>query len=205
MDNEMMEIEDESEITAQTVLNVIQEAWLNEKLCPELLPNVTEYVEIMVEQVEQMEANVSQLENTDLRALIHRQEIERIKYLIRSYLRFRLLKIETYSLSLFKSSGVLSAEEMKFLKEHTTITVEALKSVCQNMPGPIAQLNSKQLEIAPDLNAFVFVKSKEALSDALIVQDGNTEEEIRVEKNSQHILPYSVVKDHIRNSTMSLI
>ncbi|XP_014284711.1 DNA replication complex GINS protein SLD5 isoform X3 [Halyomorpha halys] len=203
--DEIMDHEDESEITAQAVLNVIQEAWLNEKLCPELLPNVTEYVEIMMEQVEQMEANVSQLENTDLRSLIHKQEIERIKYLIRSYLRFRLEKIETYSLSLFKNPGVLSAEEMKFLKEYTTITVEALKSLCQNMPGPTGQLNSKQLEISPDLNAFVFVKSKEALSDAIIVQDGVNEEEVIIEKDSQHILPYNAVKEHIRNSTMVLM
>lgn len=197
--------EDDNDITAQAVLNVIQEAWLNEKLCPEVLPNVKECVEIMIEQVEQMEANVSQLENTDLRSLIHKQEIERIKYLIRSYLRFRLEKIETYSLSLFKNQSVLSEDEKKFLLEYTTITVDALKSLCHNMPGPSAQLTSKQLEIAPDLNAFVFVKSKEALSDAIIVQDGINSEEVVIEKDSQHILPYNAVKEHIRNSTMVLI
>uniref|UniRef100_A0A161MJD3 Dna replication complex gins protein sld5 n=1 Tax=Triatoma infestans TaxID=30076 RepID=A0A161MJD3_TRIIF len=86
--------EDEEVLTASGVLQILSEAWINEKLCPELLPHKSEYVDVMMEQIVQMEENVSRLSSTDLRNLIHRQELERIRYLIRSYLRIRLTKIE---------------------------------------------------------------------------------------------------------------
>lgn len=207
MDDILNEVEDDGEevMTAQAVLNILQEAWVNEHLAPELLPHKSEFVEVMMEQIEQMEENVNLLESNDLRSLIHKQELERIKYLMRSYLRLRLEKIELYSINLFKSTGILSNEEVKFLKEYTTSTVETLKLLCSDMPGIYSQMSSKEIEITPDLNKYVFVKSKETLRDALLIQDGGSEEEVVVEKDSQHILPYSAVREQIKSSKMILI
>lgn len=93
------------------------------------------------QQIEQMEENIILLESTDLRCLIHKQELERLKYLMRSYLRLRLSKIEMYSIHLFKSTDVLSEEERKFLKDYTTATVEALKAISHEMPGMYCKSN----------------------------------------------------------------
>uniref|UniRef100_A0A0V0GCQ0 DNA replication complex GINS protein SLD5 n=1 Tax=Triatoma dimidiata TaxID=72491 RepID=A0A0V0GCQ0_TRIDM len=193
--------EDEEVLTASGVLQILSEAWINEKLCPELLPHKSEYVEVMMEQIAQMEENVSRLSSTDLRNLIHRQELERIRYLIRSYLRIRLTKIEKYSLSLFKTTGIMSPQETNYLREYLTLSVAPLKSLCDRMAGPIGNLNPKQIEISPDLETHVFARSKCDLSEALIIND----DEVIVKEGSQHILPYIIVKNHIKDNRIVLI
>ncbi|KAK9498526.1 hypothetical protein O3M35_003139 [Rhynocoris fuscipes] len=193
--------EEDEVLTAAAVLQILNEAWINEKLSPELLPHKSEYVEVMMEQITQMEENVSRLNPTDLRNLIHRQELERIRYLIRSYLRIRLAKIEKYSLSLFNTRDIMSAEETDYLREYLALSVEPLKSLCDRMSGPIGNLNPKQIEISPDLETHVFIKSKCDLTEALIVND----DEIVLKEGSQHIIPYSVVREHIKENRVFLI
>ncbi|BES93582.1 GINS complex subunit 4 (Sld5 homolog) [Nesidiocoris tenuis] len=184
---------------------MITDAWVNEKLCPEILPNKAELVEVMMEQIDQMEENVLQLQKTDLRSIIHRQELERIRYLIRSYLRARLEKIEFYSVWVFKNQSVLSPQELAYLKEYLSLSVAPLKNLCDRFPGPAGQLNPKQMEIAPDLEAHVFAKSRVDLPDTIIVHDGPREEEITVTKDSQRIVPYSCIRQYVRDDRIKLI
>lgn len=54
-------------------------------------------LDLMLGQVSHMEENVKQLEKNDFRGIIHRMELERIKYIICSYLRCRLAKIENFT------------------------------------------------------------------------------------------------------------
>ncbi|XP_024083291.1 DNA replication complex GINS protein SLD5-like isoform X1 [Cimex lectularius] len=199
------EEEDEEVMTAKAVLNVINEAWSNEKLSPELLPHKAEFVEVMIEQVEQMEENVKGLDPTDLRSLIHRHELERIKFLLRSYLRTRLSKIETYSMWLYRNPDSLSPQEAVYLKEYLTLSVNPLKAMCERMPGPVGQLNPNQMEIAPDFETHVFIKSKEDLNEAIIIQNNLREDEVTIGKDSQHIIPYISIRDHVKSSKISLI
>uniref|UniRef100_A0A0A9YIF9 DNA replication complex GINS protein SLD5 n=1 Tax=Lygus hesperus TaxID=30085 RepID=A0A0A9YIF9_LYGHE len=197
--------EDEDVITAKTVLDTITEAWVNEKLSPEILPHKAEFVEVMMEQIDQMEENVLQLQKTDLRSIIHRQELERIRFLIRSYLRTRLDKIELYSLWVFKNQSVLSPQELAYLKEYLSLSVAPLKNLCDRMPGPCGQINPRQMEIAPDLETHVFAKSKVDLPDTIIVNDGPREEEITIDKDSQRIVPYGCIREYVKNNQIKLI
>ena len=48
---------------------------LNEKFCPELLEQKMDVVECMVEQVEQMEENISHARTGDFKVSIHRMEV----------------------------------------------------------------------------------------------------------------------------------
>ncbi len=70
---------------------------MNEKFAPEILVHQTEMLDLMLGQVAHMEGNVKQLEKNDFRGIIHRMELERIKYIICSYLRCRLAKIENFT------------------------------------------------------------------------------------------------------------
>lgn len=53
MDDILNEIDDDNEevMSAQAVLSIIQEAWMNEHLAPELLPHKAEYIDVMMAQV----------------------------------------------------------------------------------------------------------------------------------------------------------
>ncbi|KAL1115053.1 hypothetical protein AAG570_007084 [Ranatra chinensis] len=194
-------------MTAQMVLAELQEAWANERLAPELLPHKSELVEVMMEQVEQMEANVKQLATTDLRSIVHRQELERIRYLVRSYLRTRLSKIEQHCLHLVRSAGsaggdLLSPQEAVYLREYTANAVSHLKVLLDNLPRQIANFNVQEMESEPELETHVFVRSKVDVQEALMV---GQDDEVNIQEGSQFVLPYSVVQQLVRSSKVILL
>ncbi|ORE21715.1 Sld5-domain-containing protein [Rhizopus microsporus] len=74
--------------------------WMNERNSPEMLPYRNDLVDSLTKAVEhQSEKIFEQMEiNTDTESrfiqMIQQTEIERIKYLLRSYLRTRLFKVK---------------------------------------------------------------------------------------------------------------
>ncbi|UYV78193.1 hypothetical protein LAZ67_16000422 [Cordylochernes scorpioides] len=123
---------EEDFISTAVILKQLQQAWINEKLAPELLPYVTEVVDSMLEQVHHMETNLANVRATELRYTLHMLELrkksaqlsrwrchlrfnrickdhqfippslrikdplDRIKYVINSYLTCRLKKVTSY-------------------------------------------------------------------------------------------------------------
>ena len=85
----------EEELTAAEVLQKLEDAWLNEKHAPELLESKIEIVECMLDQVRTMEENLAKVKKGDIRVPVHRMEIQRIKFMVNSYLRLRLKKIQS--------------------------------------------------------------------------------------------------------------
>ena len=85
----------EEELTAGEVLQKLEDAWLNEKHAPELLESKMEIVECMLDQVRTMEENLTKVKKGDIRVPVHRMETQRIKFLVNSYLRLRLRKIQS--------------------------------------------------------------------------------------------------------------
>jgi hypothetical protein len=68
-------------------------AWLNEKFAPELLEHKTGIVECIIEQINHMENNIKTAKKGDFRIAIHKLEIDRIKFILHSYLRIRINKV----------------------------------------------------------------------------------------------------------------
>jgi len=89
------EEEYEEELSAAEVLAKLEEAWINERNSPELLHPRMEMVDCMLEQLKTMEGNLARLSKGDLRLPVHRMELGRIRFVINSYLRARLQKIES--------------------------------------------------------------------------------------------------------------
>ena len=90
----------EEELTAAEVLQKLEDAWLNEKHAPELLESKIEIVECMLDQVRTMEENLAKVKKGDIRVPVHRMEIQRIKFMVNSYLRLRMRKIQSNIFSL---------------------------------------------------------------------------------------------------------
>uniref|UniRef100_A0A8C6X7I1 GINS complex subunit 4 n=1 Tax=Naja naja TaxID=35670 RepID=A0A8C6X7I1_NAJNA len=118
-------------------------AWMNEKCAPELLESKTEIVECVMEQLEHMEENLKRAKQGDLKISIHRMEVERIRYVLSSYLRCRLRKIEKYFPHILEKektraegeASILSPEEFAFAKEYMANTENHLKNVAlRHMP-----------------------------------------------------------------------
>lgn len=86
-------------LTPAELIERLEQAWMNEKFAPELLESKSEIVECVMEQLEHMEENLRRAKKGDLKVSIHRMEMERIRYVLSSYLRCRLMKIEKFFLT----------------------------------------------------------------------------------------------------------
>ncbi|KAI2549784.1 GINS complex subunit 4 [Homo sapiens] len=79
-------------LTPAELIERLEQAWMNEKFAPELLESKPEIVECVMEQLEHMEENLRRAKREDLKVSIHQMEMERIRYVLSSYLRCRLMK-----------------------------------------------------------------------------------------------------------------
>lgn len=120
------EDQDQIHLTPAEVIQIVEEAWINEKFAPEILPNKSELVDCLLEQLTFMEENLLNLSCTDFKKSIHQMEVDRLRFLLSSYLRTRLEKIETYVTHILQQEQqrsergedlYLSDEELQFAKE----------------------------------------------------------------------------------------
>jgi GINS complex subunit 4 len=54
---------------------IIEQAWLNEKFSPELLPHQAEIVECIMDQLHEMQRNIDRVKKADFKVGIHKMEV----------------------------------------------------------------------------------------------------------------------------------
>lgn len=92
----------EEQFTAAQLIEIMEEAWINEKFAPEVLPHKYEVVELLLGQIQYFEERLEDLDDKDFQKNIRQMEIDRLRYLVSSYLRNRLEKIENFAVTLVK-------------------------------------------------------------------------------------------------------
>ncbi|XP_072936032.1 DNA replication complex GINS protein SLD5 [Epargyreus clarus] len=216
MENDDIELSDEEEeITAETVLKTIQNMWQNERLAPEILPHRNDMIECMLGQIQHMERNINKLPKTDLRASIHKMELNRIKFIICNYLKTRLDKIEKYCISIVNEekqrvesgTNYLTPSEYRYAQEYLLNMEVHLKSVVLNhVPGNMQTFEMNKMAIQPNLHSHIFLKAIDTVS-GVVLEDlfGEQDEEIDLDEGSQHILQYKPVADLVKNGKVQLI
>lgn len=119
--------DDEIHMLPCELINAMEEAWMNEKFAPEVLPHKFELVETILTTVEAMEENISTLENSDFLKSIYQMEVDRLRYLVTSYARTRLGKIEMFAASVLQEDleraekrveAYLTENETEFAKNY---------------------------------------------------------------------------------------
>ncbi|KAJ8317656.1 hypothetical protein KUTeg_005560 [Tegillarca granosa] len=145
--------EEEETMTTQEVLEKLEEAWLNEKFSPDLLESKSDLVECMLEQINGMEENIKRAKRGDFKVSIHRMEIDRIRYIVSSYLRCRLRKIENYTTYILEQerqrneedNSRLSPEELTYAEDYSNVLTGHLKTLAlRHMPPNLQSLDPKQ-------------------------------------------------------------
>ncbi|KZC11098.1 PREDICTED: DNA replication complex GINS protein SLD5 [Dufourea novaeangliae] len=199
------------ELTAQSALLAIEEAWLNEKFAPEILPHQADLVDCMLQQITHMEENMKRLDKGDLRLMIHRMELDRIKFVISSYLRARLEKIEKHAIHILSQEANRSPEECYLTTAELHFAKEFLASIetlfrtlaLQHMPGNFQTFEVNRLTVKPNMQAYVFLRANQRIDG--IVLPGLMDEEIDFVSGSQHIIQYSAVADLVKSGAVQLI
>ena len=95
--------QEEEELSPREVLQRLHDAWINEKFAPELLESQIEVVHCLLEQIANIEDKISaqKFQNGSnmkdkFAASVYKMEIGRIRFVISSYLRIRLEKIQSF-------------------------------------------------------------------------------------------------------------
>ncbi len=145
---------------------------------------------------------------------LYQMEMERIKYILQSYFRTRILKIQRYADHLKQMSGselvaILSKCEMEHLVTYRRIIDAALReSVLNALPGPLRTYPDYEetgtVVQAPNLNAHVMARFNKAIPELVIDPDAQTVE-TNVEPGDMYVLKYAAVKDLVGNHTVDLL
>ncbi|XP_073510117.1 DNA replication complex GINS protein SLD5 [Phyllobates terribilis] len=206
----------EEVLTPAELISKLEEAWLNEKFAPELLESKSEIVECVMEQLNHMEQNLQRARQGDLKISFHHMEIERIRFMLSSYLRSRLVKIETFFPHVLEKEKSreegepphLSPEEFAFAKEYMTNTETLLKNVAlRHMPPNLQSVDLLKCVPKPNLDSFVFLKVKQAQESILVEPETDEQSEytIDMEVGSQHLIRYRTIAPLVASGAVNLI
>jgi len=209
------EDEDEEVMTAPEVLQKLEEAWLNEKFSPDLLPVKSNLVECMLAQIDAMEDNIGRAKKGDFRISVHRMEIDRIRYIVSSYLRLRLSKIESFTTYILQEeekrrdteAPLLSDAELEFAKQYLHGLNDHLSSLAlKHMPPNVRSLTPREQTVQPNSDSYVFLKVHETVKNVLVEEQVDAGEEIMdFEKGDQHIIRYKPVAGLVEAGTVALM
>jgi len=205
------EEEYEEELSAAEVLAKLEEAWINERNSPELLHPRMEMVDCMLEQLKTMEGNLARLSKGDLRLPVHRMELGRIRFVINSYLRARLQKIESqiwHYTGPGEAGSRMTQEEAAFAVSFRETGTSLLNSlVLKHLPGTWDPEKSVPVLPGPGLSQAVFVKVLECRTGFEVRDEsgGGRDETVDLEVGAQHLLQYNVIRGLLEEGSVALI
>ncbi|XP_060038010.1 DNA replication complex GINS protein SLD5 isoform X2 [Erinaceus europaeus] len=199
-------------LTPAELIERLEQAWLNEKFAPELLESRSEIVECVMEQLDHMEDNLRRAKKGDLKVSIHRMEMERIRYVLSSYLRCRLMKIEKFFPHILEKEKTrpegepssLSPEEFAFVKEYMANTETYLKNVAlKHMPPNLQKVDL----LRSDLDSYVFLRVRERQENILVEPEIDDQRDyvIDLEEGSQHLIRYKTIAPLVASGAVQLI
>lgn len=212
--NDDVALSDEETVTAEKVLRTLQEVWLNEKFSPELLQHQSDLVDCMLDQIQQMEENLRKLKKNDFRVVIHRMELDRIRYMITDYLRIRLNKIERCVIHILKQEtsrtpedAFLSPSEHKFAREYLSHMEDHFRLIAlRHMPANVQDFDKTKMAVIPNISSYIFLRAKKNIIGIVIEGDSeNRDEEVDLDENSQHIMQYKPIADYLKTGAIQLI
>ncbi|TEA24880.1 hypothetical protein DBR06_SOUSAS18810035, partial [Sousa chinensis] len=203
-------------LTPAELIDRLEQAWMNEKFAPELLENKSEIVECVMEQLQHMEENLRRAKKGDLKVSIHQMEMERIRFVLSSYLRCRLMKIERFFPHVLEKERTrregepssLSPEEFAFAREYMANTETYLKNVAlKHMPPNLQKVDLLRAVPKPDLDSYVFLRVKERQENILVEPETDEQRDyvIDLEEGSQHLIRYKTIAPLVASGAVQLI
>ncbi|KAH8827254.1 hypothetical protein DL96DRAFT_1606033 [Flagelloscypha sp. PMI_526] len=191
--------------------------WLNERHCPEILPIQNELLDRILDRIRQQSGIVNTLqsdpveaEKEHMRLILVQIEIERVKFVVRSYVRTRLYKIEKYARHLLQNEQLqtrLSEAERDYASRHANLTDRHFfSSVLQSLPEAQATLDDTPIFTPsiiprPDKALPVFAHALKACPD-ITLKSGKPFE---MEEGHISLIPYDVIENLVLAGDIELV
>jgi GINS complex subunit 4 len=216
-------IDNEMEVDGEDSIAILQRTWLNERTAPELLEPPADLLESVLELLEvQSSRPATTLSIVDC---LYQMDAERIKFIMRSWLRCRLGKIERNWASFWPEyteeptaqnlRSRLMPNEAEYLNALSQSLMESLKEGCLGrFPVDLSSLGDPEMlasgttpvALKPALNAHVICRVRADLAGGgEIVLDPVTRATAVLEANDTFVLQYEVIKDFISSGEVDLI
>ncbi|CAH0515868.1 unnamed protein product [Peronospora belbahrii] len=148
--------------------------WVNELNAPEILQYNDDIISEMLEQIRNQQEYVDSVYE-DRRQLIeeksfvnklYQMEIDRLRYMVSSYLRTRLHKIEKYAIHILENATLtqrLSTKERNFAQQFVTLYESHVNDlVLGKFDAEHRSLTAEDMVLKPNLDGFVFCQGKDA-------------------------------------------
>ncbi|KAI9253825.1 hypothetical protein BDA99DRAFT_562785 [Phascolomyces articulosus] len=199
----------ESDDTIKQLTN----AWMNERNSPELLTYkgylVNELVEALDFQANRILETPMTTHQDKLNSMLYQNEIERIKFIIKSYLRTRLHKIEKCTLDLLRNSDIeelMSDKELAYAKKYQQLVEQHNHdSFLHTLP----QKQHKQDERSGDLNMVVTSNLEAPVFIKVLDYSGNVQlandDMVLFEKDDIFILRYADIRSLLLSGHVRLL
>ncbi|KAJ2745185.1 GINS complex subunit [Coemansia sp. BCRC 34301] len=201
--------EEDDDDVAEDDLLILTRSWVNERSSPELLEYEGATIENLMElvdfQMQKMATQPAALAN------ILKMDVDRVKYLVRSYLRTRLSKIEEHARHYTKEPLYrerLSQNELEYAKGYVELEERHVRrSFLDQLPPHLRGLENaagEGLEMVskPDLDAAVFCRVRATVGE---FQFEPSEAPIMMKRNNIFITRYSIIRDLLEDGKVELI
>ena len=196
---------------------MLKKAWVQERLAPELLEYKALLVDAVKAMVDAQERAVEEREraaaegggddNSNAAKIINNLlwvELNRVKYLLREYMRTRLRKIETYALHLYTTpdaAEALGPAEKKYLEAYVGAVSEHMQSALEVLPEGYQKLlkeydageeeEAEWMKPKPDLDSLVFFRFRQDVNNYLAPGD---DEPVDIARGNIVMAKYSMFK-----------
>ncbi|KAJ1965043.1 GINS complex subunit [Dipsacomyces acuminosporus] len=200
---------DEGDEVMEDDLSILTRAWINERNAPEILEyegaaieNLFELVDFQTQKIPTQPVAI---------ANILKMDVDRIKYLVRSYLRTRLNKIEKFARHYIEAAMYqerMSQSELDYAKGFVELEDKHMRrSFLDQLPPHLRRLdegNGDGLEMIPkpDLDSAVFCRVRTTVGE---FQFEPSEDPIVMKRNNIFITRYSIIRDLVEDGKVELL
>ncbi|TCD70371.1 GINS complex subunit [Steccherinum ochraceum] len=191
--------------------------WMNERHAPDLLParemllgRLLDHIRKQTDDVQLLRADPSSSEDEHFRIMLVQTEVERVKFVIRSYIRTRLHKVEKYARHIVSTPELhqkLSKGELDHARRYAkTVEDHFSNSVLRSLPPEQQSLDDNMAFMppmipAPDKTHAVFAYARQSCPPVHL-PDGSTME---LTKGQIVLTPYHVVEHLLIREDVELV
>ncbi|KAK0790769.1 GINS complex subunit [Friedmanniomyces endolithicus] len=195
-------------------LQALTRAWVAERTAPELLPYPTELVERVMERLGKQISNIEDMTGpmdpqANFTLVILQTELERYKFLVRSFLRARIAKIDAFPHHYLTLPETLSPLERQYLASHQALLSNHYStSFLSAFPKNLQKLDDTAGGISmvdkPDEDTAVFCR---VLRDAgkVEIQGPSQVSEAELTRGDVWVMRWSTVREAVRRGDVELI
>ncbi|KAM2018819.1 hypothetical protein ACFX1T_021703 [Malus domestica] len=196
----------------ETDVKLLKSAWRQEKATPEVLQFESALIRRIIEQIQLMEETVEEFTESGIDPLtvsLYQMDLDRTQFLLRSYYRIRLQKIEKYMFHIRDNaeSRLYDKEKLCCADLQTHLEKSVLLQLPSTYQSVFRQSSEKETDMVPrpQLDTFVVCKTKYYLGHIQLEDSGDGEsdssasqrpldEPFEMEPNVLYFVRYKAVK-----------